>query len=102
MSSISCASTSYVDIEANRISFPLVSAASVRNIIRLFAVALGGALLAACAQSSVVTRNSEFRTTSQQASLPHNRTASFLTHTRVPSAREHTPLSSHHNAGGRH
>src|SRR5258708_12349478 len=102
MSSISCASTSYVDIEANRISFPLVSAASVRNIIRLFAVALGGALLAACAQSSVVTRNSEFRSTSQQASLPHNRTASFLTNRRVASPRNHTPFPSHKNAPGPH
>ncbi len=100
MSSISCASTSYVDIEANRISFPLVSAASVRNIIRLFAVALGGALLAACAQSSVVTRNSEFRSNSQQASLLHNRTASFLTNRRVASARKHTPFASRKNAGG--
>src|SRR5258708_34818836 len=102
MSSISCASTSYVDIEANRISFPLVSAASVRNIIRLFAVALGGALLAACAQSSVVTRNSEFRSTRQQASLPHNRTASFLTHRRVAVARNHAPLAAPNNAGGTH
>src|SRR5260370_41107405 len=100
MSSISCASTSYVDIEANRISFPLVSAASVRNIIRLFAVALGGALLAACAESPVVTSNSEFRSTSQQASLPHNRTASLLTNRRVAAARQHPPFASPKNSGG--
>ena len=48
---------SYVGIKANRILRP-VSAAGVRNVIQLFAVALG-ASLAACAQSSVVTKNSE-------------------------------------------
>ena len=45
--------------------------------IRLFAVVLGAASLAACAQSSVVTRKSEFVGASRQASLEHNRTASF-------------------------
>ena len=49
----------------------------VRNVIRLFVVALAGALLAACAQSSSVTRNSEFVSPSRQASLQHNRTASL-------------------------
>ena len=59
MSSISCARTSYIDLKANRIHLnaPLVSAAGVRNVIQLFAVALGAASLAACAQSSVVSKN---------------------------------------------
>ena len=54
MSSISCAGISYVDSKANRIRLDalLVSAAAVRNVIRLIVVALTGALLAACAQSS--------------------------------------------------
>jgi rare lipoprotein A len=98
MSSISCAGISYVDSKANRIRLDafLVSAAAVRNVIRLFVVALAGALLAACAQSSAI-RNSELVGPSRQASLQHNRTAS-LTHRRVASAKRHTPFASHHDA----
>ncbi len=99
MVSISCVSTSYVDIKANCFSVPLVSAAAVRNVTRLLAVALGGALLAACAQSSVVTKNSGFVGASRQASLQHDRTASFVTHRRVASTKKHTPFASHKNAG---
>jgi rare lipoprotein A len=99
MSSISCARTSYVGIKANRflLSAPLASAIGVRKVIRLFAVALGAASLAACAQSSVVTRNSEF-SASRQASLDHDRTTSFVTHRRVAVTRKHTPFASHKNA----
>jgi rare lipoprotein A len=96
MSSISCAAISYVDIRASRIRLDASSAASVRNIIRLFTVALGGALLAACAQSSVVTRNSEFLP-SRQASLQHDRTASFVSNGRVASTKKHTPFASQNN-----
>ena len=66
MSFISCARTSYVGIKANRIhlDLPLVSAAGVRNVVKLLAVALGAASLAACAQSSVVTNKSELLATS--------------------------------------
>jgi rare lipoprotein A len=78
----------------------VVAGAAVRNVTRLFAVVLGGALLAACAQSSVVTRNSEFVPASRQASLPHNRTASLLTHRRLASTKRHTPFASHRHAGG--
>ena len=79
MSSISCVRTPYVDTKANRIHLnaPLVSAAGVRNVIQLFAVALGAASLAACAQSSVVTQKSELSVASRRASLEHNRTTSF-------------------------
>jgi len=101
MSSISCAGISCVDSKANRIRLDalLVSAAAVRNVIRLLVVALAGTLLAACAQSSsVITRNSEFVTPSRQASLQHNRTASFLTSRRVASVKRHTPFASHHHA----
>ena len=98
MSSISCAGISYVDSKANRIRLDafLVSAAAVRNVIRLIVVALAGAWLAACAQSSSI-RNSELVGPSRQASLQHNRTAS-LTHRRVASAKRHTPFASHHDA----
>jgi rare lipoprotein A len=99
MSSIDCAKNSYVAIKANHIPDAFsVSGARVRNVIQLFAVVLGAALLAACAQSSVVTRNSEFVGPSRQASLQHNRTASFVTNRRVASAKKHTPFARHNNA----
>jgi rare lipoprotein A len=99
MSSISCAGISYVEFKANR-THPhplLVSAAAVRNVIRLFVVALAGALLAACAQSSSV-RNSEFVSPSRQASLQNNRTASLPISRRVASVKRHNPFASHHQA----
>jgi rare lipoprotein A len=96
MSFISCARTSYVDIKANRIHLnaPLVSAAGVRNVVQLFAVALGAASLAACAQSSVVTKQSELHATSRQASVEHNRRTSFVTNRRVAARKKHTPFAS--------
>jgi rare lipoprotein A len=95
MFSTSCARTWYVDIGANRIHLdaPLVSAAGVRNVIQLFAVALGAASLAACAQSSVVTEKSELRVASRQASLEHNRKTSFDTNRRVAVTKKHTPFA---------
>jgi rare lipoprotein A len=108
MSSIDCAKSdcakssyvsSYVAIKANHIPDAFsVSAARVRNAIQRFSVVLGAGLLAACAQSSVVTRNSEFVGRSQQASLQHNRTASFVTNRRVASVKKHTPFAQHNNA----
>ena len=99
MSSIDCAKSSYVVIKANHIPDAFsVSGARIRNVIQLFSVVLGAALLAACAQSSVVTRNSEFVSPSQQASVQHNRTASFVTNRRIASAKKHTPFARHHNA----
>jgi len=100
MSSISCARTSYVDTKANRIHLNalLVSAAGVRNVIQLFAVALGAASLAACAQSSVVTQKSELVAASRQASLEHNRKTSFVTNRRVAVTKKHTPFASDKNA----
>jgi rare lipoprotein A len=98
---ISCVSTSCVDIKANGIhpGASVATGAAVRNATRLFAVVLGGALLAACAQSSVVTRNSEFVGASRQASLQPNRTASVFTNRRVASAKKHTPFARHNAAG---
>jgi rare lipoprotein A len=99
MSSISCAGISFVDFKANciRPQASLVSAAAVRNVIRLFVVAFAGALLAACAQSSAV-RNSEFVSPSRQTSLQNNRTASLPVSRRVASVKRHTPFVSHHAA----
>jgi rare lipoprotein A len=96
MSSNSCARTSYVDVKTYHIlpSAPLVSTARVRNVIQLFAVALAAASLAACAQSSVVAKKSELLVGSQQASLEHNRTTSFVTNRRVAVVKKHTPFAS--------
>ena len=93
MCSISCARTSCIDLKATRIHLdaPLVSAIGVRNIIQLLAVALGAALLAACAQSSVVTEKSELLAARRQASPEHNRTTSFAR--RVAVAKKHTPFA---------
>ena len=95
MCSISCARTSYIDLKANRVHLnaPSVSAAGVRNVIQLFAVALGAASLAACAQSSVVTQKSELSVASRQASLEHNRKTSFVVNRRVAVAKKHTPFA---------
>jgi rare lipoprotein A len=100
MPSISGAGVSCVGIEASR-SHPdaaLISVAAVRNAARLAAVALAAALLAACAQSSVVTRNSGFVAPSRQASLQHDRTTSFVTHARTASTKTHTPFASRKDA----
>nr|WP_291687723.1 septal ring lytic transglycosylase RlpA family protein [Bradyrhizobium sp.] len=100
MSSVGCTGVSCVETKTSLFHSDAarVSAASVRNAARLLAVALAGALLAACAQSSVVTRNSGFLA-SRQASLPHDRTASFVTPARVATAR-HTPFVHHKAAAG--
>ncbi len=52
----------------------VIPAANGRNIVQLFAVALAAASLAACAQSSVVSRNSGFTGATRQASLPRHQT----------------------------
>ena len=103
MSSIHCAESSDLVVKADHIPdafsvpFPVLRA-RVRNVIQLFPVVLGAALLAACAQSSVVTRNSEFVGPGRQASLQHDRTASSVTNRRVASAKKHTPFARHNNA----
>src|SRR5438034_8315771 len=93
MSSISCARTSYVDTKANRIHLNalLVSSAVIRNVIQLFAVALGAASLAACAQSSVVTQKSELPAASRQSSLEHSRKTSSVTNRRVAVTKTFAP-----------
>jgi rare lipoprotein A len=97
MYSIDCAKSSYLAITANHIADAL-SGARVRNVIQLIATVLGAALLTACAQSSVVTRNSEFVGPSRQSSLQHNRTTSFITNRGVASTKKHNPFARHNNA----
>ena len=90
MSFIDCSSkSSYFAIEA--------CSARPRNIVQLLVVVFGAASLAACAESTAV-RNSRFVSSSRQASLPHDRTASFVTNRRVSSLRKHTPFARHHHA----
>lgn len=93
MSSAHCAGIACIDCQTRGIDPEAsgASAAAVGNGVRLLAVVLGGALLAACAQSSVVSRHSEFAGTSRHASLQHDR--------RVVSATRHTPFARHKNTG---
>src|SRR5882724_4649875 len=100
MCSISCARTSCIDLKANRIHLnaPSVSAAGVRNVIQLFAVTLGAASLAACAQSSVVSKISEPSVASRQASLEHSRKTSFVVNRPVAVTKKHTPFAPDKNA----
>ena len=98
MSSIDCAGTSCFEIEANHPDAPPLSAARVGNIVQLLAAALAAASLAACAQSSVVSKNSGFLAPTRQASLEHNRTASLAPERHVASVKQHTPFARHDNA----
>jgi peptidoglycan lytic transglycosylase len=98
MSSIDCAGTSCVKIETNRPDAPPVPVARVGNIVRLLAAALAAASLAACAQSSVVSKNSGFLPATRQASLERQRTASLAPERHVVSVKKHTPFARHDNA----
>ena len=100
MACFGSASVSCVEIEAGRHrDAALVSVAAVRTAGRLLAASLAAALLAACAQSSVVSRNSGLLA-SRQASPQHERTASLVRPARVASAKTHTPFASRDNAAG--
>jgi rare lipoprotein A len=100
MSSIGCTGTSCVDVRAGPTQFeaPLISAARAGKFIRLLAVPLAAASLAACAQSSVVTQKSELRA-SRQASLHHDQTTSSMMKRRVAAVRTHAPFASRRSAG---
>ena len=91
MSSIDCSKSSCVRAPARP--------PGTRNVVQLLIVVFGAALLAACAESTAV-RNSKFVNPNQQASLPHDRTASFVTNRRVVSVRKHTPFARQHHARG--
>ena len=99
MSSIDCAGKSCVEIEIDHPDAPPVFPARVRSFVQLFAAALAAASLAACAQSSVVSKNSGFLPATRQASLERNRTASLAPERHAASAKKHTPFARHDNAG---
>ena len=98
MSSMGCTGTSRIGVRAGRAHFvaPLVPVARAGKFIRLLAVTLAAASLAACAQSSVVTQKSGHRAI-RQASLDYDRTTPSVTTRRVAS-RKHTPFASRRNA----
>jgi rare lipoprotein A len=100
MSSIGCTSTSCVDVRAGhtQLEAPLIPAARAGKFIRLLAVSLAAASLAACAQSSVVTQKSELRAI-RQASLGHDQTTSSMMKRRVAAVRRHTPSAPRRDAG---
>jgi rare lipoprotein A len=91
MSSINCAGTG---IEARRRHDAAGMRAAAGNAVRLAAVVLAGVMLAACAQSSVVSQHSGVFAPSRQASLQHERTTRSVTSPRVASTRRHTPFAS--------
>ncbi len=66
-------------------------AGNIRKIVRLSAVALAGAWLAGCVQTSQVAHNVPAPTVSRQASLTHYRVASLPLRRRVAAARRHSP-----------
>ncbi|NEU95121.1 septal ring lytic transglycosylase RlpA family protein [Bradyrhizobium uaiense] len=85
---------SYVDVKRSvRGAAPAVLFAQARKPLRLFAIMIGAASLAACAQSSVVSQRSQ-ALASRPASAEPTRTASSATRTRVATAHRHTPYAS--------
>lgn len=96
MSVIGHAKISFIDIEESRIllNAHLFSLAGFRNVVRLFAVALIAATLAACAQSSVLTNKSELHAAGRQALLEDNQKASEVLDRRVAvRTKRHSPFA---------
>jgi len=93
MYSITCDRSSRVGIGASRKppNEPKVSPAAVRKALRLFAAVLAAAMVAACAQSSVVTDKPASLATSRQASPEPDRKASS-----VPNGHAAVATNEHH------
>src|SRR4051794_1852399 len=91
-----CAETFYentrANIRANRIDPGIapVPAGIVRKIVRLSAIALAGAWLAGCMQTSQATRNAAAPAASRQASLARDRAPASVKR-RVAATRRHPP-----------
>lgn len=77
-----------------------ISDASHRSFIRFFGLTLAAASLAACAQSSVVSRKSEFSPAVRQAAVVRHRVTRVATAPRVSIVRRHDTTASDKNAGG--
>ncbi len=102
MSSIGRARTLYVDDRACRVRAGMNSAVGLRkiigNIIRLSAVVVGAACLAACAQSSMVAGRSAFIAPTRQAALGHHRYTHVATRDRSSVVRRETAAASDKSA----
>ena len=97
--SIDRAATSYVDLGTNRTQRqapPLMPA--VGKVIRLLAVGVAAASLAACSQTTGVSPKSELRA-SRVASLDQDRMSSPMIKRRVAATRKHTRFASRKDAG---
>ena len=90
--------TSYFDIGMDRTRRWATSVPAAGKVIRLLAVGVAAASLAACAQSSVVSQKSELRA-SRVASLDYDRTASPAIKRRVAAVRKHVRFASRKDAG---
>jgi rare lipoprotein A len=95
MFSSSCASSSYVDIEAGPIGIraALSSGSVPRRLAQRLAIILGAASLAGCVQTHVAANKSDMVSPARQAAQQTSRGAS-LAHRRVAAARKHTPSAS--------
>jgi rare lipoprotein A len=97
MSSVHCAGSWRIERQTKGVDVSLLPAAAAGKVVRLSAIVLGGALLAACAQSSFTDRHYASHRSSQYASLQPDQTSSSHTYRRV--ARRHTPFAHHRTAG---
>ena len=77
----------------------LVSTDRIRRAVQLVFAIAGAASLAACAQSSVVSK-SEFSSSQQEAALPRHHQTRFATYGHVRVARKHTPFRTAKKDGG--
>jgi rare lipoprotein A len=85
MLSIRCVNKLFLKIEVGHIlrNAPSPFSAGFRNLVRLFAVLITAATLAACAQSSLVTNKTALRASNRQTALMGVTKRHFITHTRV-------------------
>ena len=103
MSCIGCARNSYFGSKPNRTHSDalLISAAGVLKVVKLFAVVLIAATLAACAQSRNVANKSELLTAARQTSLEDNQNASIVPNRRMAiNAKNPMPFVMNKHAAG--
>ena len=90
--------TLYFDIGTDCTQRRAIFVPAAGKIVRLLAVGVAAASLAACAQSSVVSQKSELRA-SRVASLDHDRTTAPMIKRRVAAVRKHIRFASRKDAG---
>lgn len=103
MSSIRHAISSCVDIKTSRVGPDgrLIAPARFRRALQLSAVTLTAAMLAGCAQQSLVTDQSERLTANRPASPQPRKTSSLATRAHVAAVkRKHTPIAAFKKPAG--